>query len=575
MTPFRHDRVREGLVDNREQDRRAILAVVLSLAVYFLWATFFAPPPVTSEEAPPPDGVVAEQTDPVVPVAPVASEPAEVLPVVADASVPYDGGGWKGTVDSKNGALRSATLVDFDAPIRVTPLWTWAFAKFSGVAGVPEKWEPYQGGETPHDLLGDGGASVLAGAGILDDDGAAGPDGKSAYSVQRRPDGVIEARRTSPAGLEIIKRYRPASDSHSFQVEVELKNHGDTAVGPLWVGIADQMEGDAGRFGTVLRPGVYVDGKVRHVLNIDSVEGEEVESWTGPVSWFGVGDRYFMIALMPSEPINEVVVDKLPGGRTGSFVLSRTNLEPGSSRTFAFDGYAGPKSLELLKPLGHNLDDSVEYGIFGFFSKILLFVLQMFHGLVQNWGVAILLLTLSVKAAFFPLTQKAFVSSKRMAALNPKLQAMREKYKDNKEMQTQETMKLFSEHKVNPMGGCLPTLVQLPVWFALYNVMLYSVELYDTSFLYLKDLTAADPYGVLPTMYAVLMFTQQQMMPMTGMDPSQQKIIKLMPLIFAFFMYSFPSGLVLYFSANILLTILQQWIINRTYKDPTAVAVEA
>jgi YidC/Oxa1 family membrane protein insertase len=199
-----------------------------------------------------------------------------------------------------------------------------------------------------------------------------------------------------------------------------------------------------------------------------------------------------------------------------------------------------------------------------------LFLLKTFQSGVTNWGVSIILLTLLVKLLFFPLTQKAFISSRRMQVLQPKLQELREKYKDNKELQTQETMKLFRENNVNPMGGCLPTLIQLPVWFALYNVMLYSVELYDSSFLYLHDLSAEDPYGVLPTVYAVVLFVQQRMMPMANMDETQQKIFRMMPLMFAVWMFMFPSGLVLYFTVNMMLTILQQWLIKGRFKEEKA-----
>jgi YidC/Oxa1 family membrane protein insertase len=226
----------------------------------------------------------------------------------------------------------------------------------------------------------------------------------------------------------------------------------------------------------------------------------------------------------------------------------------------------GPKQLDILESISPELGDAVELGWFGFFARILLWMLKIFQAGVVNWGLAILLLTLIVKLAFFPLTQKAFTSSRRMQALQPKLNALKEKYKDNRELQTQETMNLFKEHGVNPMGGCLPTLIQFPVWIALYNVMLYSVELYDSSFLYLMDLTAEDPYGVLPIIYAVLILGQQRMMPMGNMDPAQQRIMKLMPLMFAAFMFTFPSGLVLYFCCNILLTIGQQWLINRQIK---------
>ena len=154
-----------------------------------------------------------------------------------------------------------------------------------------------------------------------------------------------------------------------------------------------------------------------------------------------------------------------------------------------------------------------------------------------------------------------------MSALQPQLKELRETYKDNQQLQAQETMKLFQKHNVSPLGGCLPTLIQIPVWFALYNVMLYSVELYDSSFLYLQDLTSMDPYGILPVLYCVLMFGQQRMMPMANMDPMQQRLMKLMPLMFGAFMFTFPSGLVLYFSMNILLTIFQQWLIRVQFDE--------
>jgi YidC/Oxa1 family membrane protein insertase len=174
---------------------------------------------------------------------------------------------------------------------------------------------------------------------------------------------------------------------------------------------------------------------------------------------------------------------------------------------------------------------------------------------------------MSIKAVFFPLMQKQFVSSKRMQAIQPQLKELKEKYKDNQQLQTQMTMQLFKENNVNPMSGCLPMIIQMPVWFALYNVMLYSVEIYGTQFLYLKDLTEADPTGALPLLVTVLMVLQQKLMPMGSMDPMQQKMMRLMPVMFGIFMFTFPSGLVLYFSVNNVLTIAQQWFIYRKRDD--------
>ncbi|MFT4974507.1 MAG: YidC/Oxa1 family membrane protein insertase [Myxococcota bacterium] len=344
----------------------------------------------------------------------------------------------------------------------------------------------------------------------------------------------------------------------------------------FWIGIVDEMDGEAGRFQNATRPMAHVDGGVVHYDDLSDLEGADREAEELPPSWFGVGDRYFMSVLMPAEGsgIDRLIIDGLPGdeSRYGAFGFSSQPLDSGASREIALQAYIGPKQLDVLKEISPDLADAVELGWFGFFARILLFLLKIFQSGVINWGVAILLLTLLVKLAFFPLTQKAFKSSRMMQAIQPELKELKEKYKDNQQLQSQETMKLFKERGVNPLGGCLPTLIQLPVWIALYNVMLYSVELYDSSFLYLMDLTKEDPYGVLPVAYALLILGQQQMMPMGNMDPTQRQVMKLMPLMFAAFMFTFPSGLVLYFCCNILLTIAQQFLINRTIKVEPAQA---
>ena len=557
---------------NENGDRRALLAIVLSLGVYFLWSAFFAPPPpVQPADAVGSDAVVADGD----PTAPATSPPPAGLPedraqplagpppaqVIAAHQEALSTPRWSGTVRSQGGGLGNIQLAEFRSNKTVTPLWEWGFDKVSGDA--EGGWEAYTGGDDPYHLLTTG-ALAIAGAGT--------PAVPGDYQITRDGE-TLTARGQRADGLGITTTYALAAEPYTLDVTVRFDNGTGAALSDLWVGVADVMGGDAGRFLNNVRPLAYVDGGVEHVDDLEDLEGADREVLEGPVEWFGIGDRYFMAVLIPDGlGANQVVSDTLADGRTGAFVIDPQPLDVGASRTLSMKAYIGPKDLDLLKPMGASLDEAVEFGWFGLFSRLLLFLLEFFQGLVVNWGVAIISLTFLVKLTFFPLTQKAFTSSRKMQALQPKLNAMREKYKDNKELQTQETMKLFSEHGVNPLGGCLPTLIQLPVWFALYNTMLYSVELYDTSFLYIQDLTAVDPYGVIPTAYALLMFGQQRMMPMGSMDETQQKVLKMMPLIFAFFMYSFPSGLVLYFCVNMTLTILQQWWIKRTIKDVPAAA---
>ncbi len=227
--------------------------------------------------------------------------------------------------------------------------------------------------------------------------------------------------------------------------------------------------------------------------------------------------------------------------------------------------YVGQLDTDRLAAVDPVLVDVVDFGIVAVFAYPLLFALRFLQGVLGNWGVAIIALTLAVKLAFFPLTQKAFRSGEAMKAIQPLMNEVKEKYKDDPQKQQQATIDLFREHNVNPAGGCLPMLVQMPVFFALFYVLMYSADLYHTEFLYLKDLSSPDPYMVLPTVVVGLMVLQQQFTPMGNMDPAQARMMKMMPLMFGIFWYMFPSGLVVYYFVNTALSILQQWWIRRTF----------
>ena len=549
---------------NDNTDRRALYAIVLSMAVYFVWTAFFAPPPPIT--TPPPEAVTEAQPSAApavdVPVATAAPTPLPAAPPEADIPAHEEALAtpvWSGSVQSTSGGFGDVALEEFHKARTVTPFWEWIVGSVTGSDDSEEGWQPYLGGDIAYGILEEG-ALAVAGAGPLTD--------PRPMRVTNN-NGSIQAQRSQADGLTVTTTWTPSDEPHTLNVTVRFDNQGAQSIPDLWVGVVQPMSGEAGRFLNAVRSFAHVDGDVEHVDDLSDLEGAAAETLNGPVSWFGVGDKYFMAVLVPQDgtAASQVVVDTLPGGKTGAFLKDNQTLDAGASRTLTFQAYVGPKSLDLLSSMGSNLEDAVEFGWFGLFSRTLLTVLKFFQSVVGNWGIAIILLTLVVKLLFFPLTQRAFTSSRKMQAVQPQLNALREKYKDNQQLQSQETMKLFQEHGVNPLGGCLPTLIQLPVWFALYNTMLYSVELYDTQFLYIQDLTAVDPYGVIPFLYAGLMFGQQRMMPMGSMDETQQKVMKAMPLIFAFFMFSFPSGLVLYFCVNMSLTIVQQWWIKRSVKD--------
>ena len=275
-------------------------------------------------------------------------------------------------MSSRGGALGEVALADFRKPKVVVPLWEWGLARVTGKA--ESGWEPYTGGEDPYGLL-EGGGLGLAGAGDLADSGN--------FQVTRSGD-VVTAQRRRADGLVITTTYTPGEGPYSLDVTVQYDNGTGKPVGDLWVGVAEPMSGEAGRFLNAVRPLVHSDGDVEHVEDLEDLDGSANERFEGPIQWYGVGDRYFMAVLVPdADPGAVVTVDTLPDGRTGAFWVQSQTLDAGASRTVKFTSYLGPKDLDLLKPLGHDLADAVEFGIFGLFSKLLLFLLELFQGFVE------------------------------------------------------------------------------------------------------------------------------------------------------------------------------------------------
>jgi YidC/Oxa1 family membrane protein insertase len=568
---------KEVLVESN-QERRTTLAVGLSLLIYMVYIQWFAPTiPVAatvtdvqslSGAVEQPVGTTVDstigspQTESVNDAdgIPTTEPVMEKQPAISDHELKLETDTLSGVLHSREGALRTVSLKDFNDQPKVEALYSWVIDQ---VTGESSDWVAYQGGTDPEILLEEQSAFIVAGSGDLTSD--------RRYNLSRDGDAFVATSRLED-GLKITKRYVLGSDPNVVEVVVRFENLSEGSIRDLWIGVADVLDGEAGRYANVKRPFALVAEDVERVEDLSDLEGAAYERFAGAVDWFGLSDKYFMSVIVPLDEMGgEWVVDTIPDGRVTSALRLNQSLDAGAIRELHFMTYMGPKTFDRMKTIGHKLEETIEFGIFGMFSRILLSLLKFYHGVAGNWGVAIILLTLTVKAVFFPLMQKQFISSKRMQAIQPQLKEMREKYKDNQTLQGQMTMKLFKEHNVNPMSGCLPMIIQMPVWFALYNVMLYSVELYGTHFLYLRDLTEVDPTGALPLLVAILMVFQQKMMPLGNMDPMQQKMMRLMPVMFGVFMFTFPAGLVLYFSVNNSLTILQQWFIYRKTDDDIAV----
>ncbi|MHB8232462.1 MAG: membrane protein insertase YidC [bacterium] len=289
---------------------------------------------------------------------------------------------------------------------------------------------------------------------------------------------------------------------------------------------------------------------------------KETAQYNGDISFAGFNSKYFLFsAISPGTDISVKKKDKII-----SFIVPKKVLiSPNKTANVSLKFYAGPKKLSLLTPLGHNLNSTLSFGFFGFFSIILLHILEFFYSFVHNYGLAIILLVLGIRIAFYPLTYTGFKSMKQMQKLTPKINDLRERYKDNKAELNKKIMELYKESRVNPFGGCLPMLLQIPVFYGLYMTLLMSIQLRNAPFIFwIHNLSVQDPYYILPILMGASMLISQKMNPMMG-DPTQAKLMLILPIVFTFIFIHFPAGLLLYWTVNNILTIAQQYIINRKF----------
>lgn len=284
--------------------------------------------------------------------------------------------------------------------------------------------------------------------------------------------------------------------------------------------------------------------------------------------WIAMQQHYFLSSWIPAKEAKNTIYTRASSGDYSIGSVSQAiQVKPGQSQNVSAGLYVGPENTEVLQGIAPGLDLTVDYGWLWFLSSILFSIMKAIHSVVGNWGWAIVLVTVLIKLAFYRLSASSYKSMAGMRKLQPKLQALRERYGDDKAKLSQATMELYRAEQVNPLGGCLPILVQIPVFIALYWVLLESVELRQAPFIFwIKDLAAADPYHVLPIIMGATMLIQQKLNPAPP-DPTQAKVMMFLPVLFTALFWSFPAGLVLYWIVNNTLSILQQWYITRKYSD--------
>ena len=581
------------------EHKNAVLAVVLSLVVLLGWNYFFTPEPPKQQPAQEKSQTEQPKTDQAkVTKAQTAETAGQQIKTSGDKA------GEIQTVSKEPVSQANATKADRPARIiRIdNGLVELAFTE-DGAKLVHARLKKYRETNKPGsarlDLvkvnnkdwapLGLGGAQGP----LMPFENAffklVGQDGIDNVKVENG-DKTIVFESVSDDGLKVTKTFTVKPMSYLFGLDVAVENTGPKPVEDNLVltlnAVDDQKEGGNYAFRGF---GAYSKEELTETKADDLKEEPKVVS--GEVFWGAYENSYFMQAILPAAG-KGAFTGSLAGEQDKHNVIRvkytspQTQFNPGKTEKANFVLFFGPKRIDVLESAGMELDRAINMGWFDILAKPFLYFLRWVYGVIGNYGVAIILLTMGVKLVFWPLTQKSYKSMKKMQDLQPQMAKLREKYKDDKQRMNQELMGLYKSRGVNPMGGCLPMVIQIPVFIALYRLLDYAIELRHAPFLFwITDLSAPDrlfhfpfsipfmdpPYGV-PVMTLLMgasMFIQQKMTPTPG-DPTQAKMMMLMPVVFTFIFINFPSGLVLYWFVNNVLSIGQQYWINKGGKKVKA-----
>jgi YidC/Oxa1 family membrane protein insertase len=551
------------------------LLLILSLAavlflIYQAWVEDYGPAraPATTVEAQP----QADTASPGDPDAPPADAPEAPVPAPESATVTAEAASadtvtvetdvLKAEISARGGTIESLWLKNYareaeqpqDKFRLFKPQPPNMFIVQSGLLGgadidVPSHKAVFEAAQTSYTLL----------------------DGQDRLSV--------ELTWNSPAGIEVIKRYHFERGRYLVEVEHEVVNNTGEAI---IVRDYDQLQRtdlrdspDDQKFVHTFTGGVYYGPEVKYKKeSFDDMVKRPLDAAITD-GWIAMIQHYFMAAWIPRTGVEQTFYTKVveSAGDTRYIIgmySPTTTIAAGTSHVFENRLFAGPKLQDRLSEIAPGLELAVDYGWLTILAKPIFWLLSTIHAVVGNWGWAIIILTILIKLAFYKLSETSYKSMAHMRQVAPRLQALKDRYGDDKERLNQAMMELYKKEKINPLGGCLPILVQIPVFIALYWVLLESVELRHAPFIFwLDNLTAPDPYFVLPLIMGVSMFIQQKLNPPPP-DPIQAKILMALPFVFTVFFAFFPSGLVLYWTVNQLLSIAQQWHITRIIEKADA-----
>ncbi|NMP30804.1 membrane protein insertase YidC [Thalassotalea sp. M1531] len=527
---------------------RSMLFIGLLVVTYMLyqqWQLDYAPAPVQ-----PTTSQLEEQTpisDDFVPASSDTATPAVEPTKAARSTIEVETDVLRIKINSQGGDIVEATLLQY---------------------------ETEQGSGIPFTIMQNGQMKYIAQSGLT---GANGVDrtvpGRPIYSSEKQTytmtDGeplTVKLNYLGETGLNVTKSYIFTPGSYEVAVEYSVQNNMSAPASVQMYGQLKQstyVDSSSGLIPTY-RGAAYSTSEERYEkYDFDDIAEANLNQTT-PGGWVAMLQHYFVSAWVPkADAANQLYTSySNAGDAVIGFKAPTLNIDPNSTAKTSAIFYVGPKDQEALEQIADGLDLTVDYGFLFMISQPLFWLLLKIQSVVSNWGVAIIIITIIVKGAMYPLTKAQYTSMARMRELQPKMQQLKERFGDDRQKMGQATMELYRKEKVNPAGGCLPILIQMPIFLALYWVFLESVELRHAEFgLWLTDLSSKDPYYVMPILMGISMFLMQRMTPMTVQDPMQQKMMQYMPVIFTVFFFWFPSGLVLYWFISNVISIIQMKII--------------
>ncbi|WP_165740809.1 membrane protein insertase YidC [Pseudoalteromonas sp. Z1A6] len=438
------------------------------------------------------------------------------------------------------------------------------------------QYEDTKGSDTPYMLLGEliEGRQYFSQSGLI---GLNGPDasanGRPTYSTEQKTYTLtgdvlrVPLQFTDSNGVNFTKTYVFKKGQYDVGLEYKVNNTTST---PLQVQLYTQIKRTVQEKGSMvdqnyLGAAYGTDEEPYEKYSFSDMADKNLNKSTqgGYVAFI---QHYFVSAWVPMQDQSNTIYSLIT--KSNAAIIGAkdpaVNIQAGSEQILTATYYMGPKESDILEAIHPDLDLTVDYGWLWFISQPLFVLLKWLHSILGNWGVAIIAITIIVKSLMYPLTKAQYTSMAKMRALQPKMAALKEKFGDDRQKFGQATMEMYKKEKVNPMGGCFPILLQMPIFLALFYVFLESTELRHAEFIFwLTDLSAQDPYYVLPILFGASMFVTQKLQPMTVTDPMQQKMMTFMPVIFSVFFLWFPSGLVLYWLVSNLISIVQMLIIYR------------